>query len=153
MKRWKPTQKKTDEKMYKFDRKMANYSKKTYEKMDTLLRTVGTQLHGMNSTIVKMKEKEDDSYRQINEIITNIEKKILDMDEKYENKNEEPRGTHVDRNQVKAVITGFHNETSESEVIQLLTESITEIGMTIENVRTECPAKPITHCFHSLQER
>ena len=35
----------------------------------------------MNSTIVKMKE-EDDRYRQISERITNIEKKILDMDEK-----------------------------------------------------------------------
>ena len=71
--------------MDKFDRKMENCSKKTDEKMDTFLRTitdtVGTQLHGMNSTIVKMKEEEDDRYRQINERITNIEKKILDMDE------------------------------------------------------------------------
>ena len=31
------------------------------------------------------------------------------------------------------MITGFHNETSEPEVIQLLGESITEIGMTMEN--------------------
>ena len=53
----------------------------------------------------------------------------------------------MDRNQGKAVITGFHNETSESEVIQLLKESTTEIGMTIENARIECPAKPITHAF------
>ena len=45
------------------------------------------------------------------------------------------------------MITGFHSETSESEVIQLLKESITEIGMTIENARIECPAKPITHAF------
>ena len=35
----------------------------------------------MNSTIVKMKE-EDDRYKQISEIIMNMEKKILDMDEK-----------------------------------------------------------------------
>ena len=39
----------------------------------------------------------------------------------------------MDRNQGKAVITGFHSETSESEVIRLVKESITEIGMTIEN--------------------
>ena len=26
-------------------------------------------------------------------------------------------------------------------------ETITEIGMSIENVRIECPAKPITHAF------
>ena len=45
------------------------------------------------------------------------------------------------------MITGFHSETSESEVIQLLKETITEIGMTIENARIECSAKPITHAF------
>ena len=45
------------------------------------------------------------------------------------------------------MITGFHNETSEPEVKQLLKESITEIGMTIENARIESPAKPITHAF------
>ena len=136
--------KKADEKMDKFDRKMENCWKKTDEKVDTFLRTiadtVGTQLHGMNSTIVKMKEEEDDRYRQINE-------KTRILKRKYENRQEEPRGTHVDRNQGKAVITGFHNETSESEVIQLLEQSITEIGMTIENTRVECAAKPITHVF------
>ena len=41
----------------------------------------------------------------------------------------------------------FHSETSESEVIQLLKKSITGIGMTIENARIECSAKPITHAF------
>ena len=51
------------------------------------------------------------------------------------------------RNQGKAVVTGFHSETSEPEVIQLLKESMTEIGMTIENARIECTAKPITHAF------
>ena len=46
--------------------------------------SVGTQLHGMNSTIVKMKEEEDDRYKQISERIMNMEKKILDIDEKCE---------------------------------------------------------------------
>ena len=50
-------------------------------------------------------------------------------------------------NQGKAVITGFHSETSEPDVIQLLKESKPEIGMTMENGRIECPAKPITHAF------
>ena len=63
---------------------MEIYSRKTDEKMDTFLQTitdsVGTQFHGMNSTIVKMK---DDRYKQISEIIMNKEKKILDIDEKY----------------------------------------------------------------------
>ena len=100
----------------------------------------------MNSSIVKM-EEEDDRYKQFNERITNMERKILDMDEKYENRSEEPRGAHVDQNQDKAVMTGFHSETSEPEAIQLLKESLTEIAMTIENARMECLAKPITHAF------
>ena len=74
----------------------------------------------MNSTIMKMKEEEDDRYKQISERIMNTEKKILDIDEKCENTSDEPRGAHGDQNQGKAVITGFHSETSESEVVQLL---------------------------------
>ena len=99
---------------------------------------VGAQLHGMNPIIVKMNE-EDDRNKQISEGITNIEE--------YENRSDEPWGAHVDQNEGKAVITGFHSETSEPEVIQLLKESITEIGMRIENARIECPAKPNTHAF------
>ena len=54
---------------------MEIHSRKTDEKMDNFLQTitdsVGEQLHGMNSTIVKMKE-EDDRYKQISEIIMNM---------------------------------------------------------------------------------
>ena len=107
--------------------------------------SVGTQLQRMNSSIVKMKEEEDDRYMQFNERITNMERKIFDMDGKYENRSDEPRGAQVDQNQGKAVTTGFHSETSEPEVIQLLKESITDIGMTIDNARIERTAKPITY--------
>ena len=79
----------------------------------------------MNSTIAKMKEEEDDRYKRISERIMNMEKKNLDIDEKDENRSDEPRGAHVDQNQGKAVIKGFHSETSEPEVIQFLKESIT----------------------------
>ena len=107
------------------DEKMESYSRKTDEKMEKFLQqisdTVGAQLHGMNSAIVKMIEEEDDRYKRINERFT---------------------GAHVERN-----LTGFHNETSEPEVIQLPTESVTEIGMMMENVRNECFARPITHAF------
>ena len=96
---------------------------------------------------MKMKEEGDDRYKQINERFTDAEKQILDIGKKYENKIEESKGAHVDRNQGKVVITGFRSETSEPEVIQLLKESITEIGMAMENVRVECSAKPITHAF------
>ena len=69
------------------------------------------------------------------------------MDEKYENQSEETKGTNVDQNQGKAVVTGFHRETSESEVTQLLKELIIEVGMDIGSARIECPAKPITYAF------
>ena len=78
-----------------------------------------------------MKE-EDDRFKQICERITNMGKEILDVAEKYENRSDEPMGAHGDQNLGKAVIRGFHSETSESEVIQLLKETITEKGMTIE---------------------
>ena len=50
-------------------------------------------------------------------------------------------------NQCETVITGFHSETTESEVIQLLKEMINEIGMDFGSARIECLAKPITHAF------
>ena len=59
-----------------------------------------------------------------------MEKKILDMEENLK--------TEV-TNQAE------HMETRNKVVIQLLKATITEIGMTIENARIECPAKPITH--------
>ena len=73
------------------------------EKMEKFLQkitdSVGKQLHGMNSTIVKMKE--DDRYKQISEIIMNMEKKTLDIDEKCENRSDETKGAHT--RQVKRV--------------------------------------------------
>ena len=53
--------------------------------------SVGAQLHGMNSSIVKMKEEGDDRYKKISERITNIEKKILDMDENMKTRMKNPR--------------------------------------------------------------
>ena len=101
----------------------------------------------MNSSIVKMKEQGDDRYKQFNERITNFERKILDMDGKYENRSEVIKQEHVDENQGKTVITRFHSETTESEVTQLLKELINEVGMDFGNARIECTAKPITHAF------
>ena len=139
--------KKADEKMDNFDDTKEKYSKKTDEKLDKFLQTVndsvGTQLHGMNTTIAKMKE-DDDRYKQINERIANVEKNISDTDEKCENRSDEPRRAHDDQNQSKAVVTGFHSETSESEVEELMKETVTEMGVSVENARIECPAKPIT---------
>ena len=127
-----------DEKQKKFDERLDNYTKKADDMMDKFLQitsSVGTQIQGMNSSIVKMKE-EDDRYKQFNERITSKEK-ILDMDDKYENRSEETKGEHVDQNQGKAVVTGFHSETTESGVTQLLKESINEVGMDIGSARIE----------------
>ena len=129
---------------------MLSYSRKADEMRRKFLQitsSVGNQIQGMNSSIVKMNEEGDDRYKQFNERITNIERKILDMDEKYENRSEVTKVEHVDQNQGKAVVTGFHSETTESEVTQLLKESINELEMDIGNARIECTAKPITHAF------
>ena len=133
----------------KADEKMENFSRKADEMMEKFLQitsSVGNQIQGMNSSIVKMKEEGDDRYKQFNERITNIERKILDM-VKNENRSEVTKGEHVDQNQGKAVVTEFHSETTESEVTQLLKESINEVGTDIGNARIECPAKPTTHAF------
>ena len=66
---------------------------------------------------------------------------------KGENRNDEPNRAQDDLNQGKAAVTGFHSDTSESEVEQLLKETIAETGMSTENARIECLAKPITHAF------
>ena len=67
--------------------------------MDKLLQkitdSVGTRLHGMNSTIVKMKKEEDDRYKQISERIMNMEKKILDIDENTKTEVTNP-GEHME---------------------------------------------------------
>ena len=115
--------KRSDEKMESYsrktDEKMENFSRKADDMLEKFLQvtsTVGNQIQGMKSSIVKMKEEGDDRYKQYNERITNIERKILDMDEKYENRSEVIKREHVGENQGKTVITGFHSETTESEI-------------------------------------
>ena len=107
----------------------------------------------MNTTITKMKEEDDDRHKHINERITSMYRKIFDVDEKCENRRVERRRAHEDQNQGKAVVTGFHSETSESEVDKLLKETITEMGMSIENARIELVCKTNYTCLHPLQER
>ena len=58
--------------------------------------TVGSQIQGMKSSIVSMQEmnekiKEDgeNKFNQFDERITNMERQILDMDEKYEYRSED----------------------------------------------------------------
>ena len=50
-----------------------------------------------------------------------------------------------DQNTGRAEATGFHDDTTEQEVEQLLKDAITEIGMSVEGVKIKYPVKPITH--------
>ena len=64
---------------------MENFSRKADEMLEKFLQvtsTVGNQIQGMNSSIVKMKDEGDDRYKQFNEIITEYRKKILRIKEK-----------------------------------------------------------------------
>ena len=152
----------------KTDEKIESYSKNTDERMNDLSRiaeemlekcmmvtnTVGSQIQGMKTSIVsiqemneKTKEEGENKFNQFDERITNMERKILDMHEKYEHRSEDNNKEHVDENQRKTVIIGFHSETTESEVTKLLREMINEIGMDFGRAKVECPAKPITHAF------
>ena len=137
------------------DDKLESYSKRTDEKMDsfpqTITNSVGTQLGGVNSTMEKMKEEGEERYKQINERIANMEKKFSMIDEANEIKADDSSKVHEDQNHGGAVATGFHGDTSEQEIERLLRETITEIGMSHENARIECPAKPITHAFIHLK--
>ena len=164
--------KKSDEKMdsysRKTDEKIESYSKRNEERMndfsskaDDLLEkfmkitnTVGNQIHGMNSSIVKlqetsekMKEEGENKFNKIDERFMVMEKKILDMDKKYENRSGENKQENVNANQSETVITGLHSETTESEVTDTLREMMNEIGMDFGSVKLACPAKPITHAF------
>ena len=76
-----------------------------------------------------------------------MENKFSMIDETSEFKADGPSKVHDDQNHDKAVATGFHGETSEQELEQLLRETTVEIGMSTENAKIECPAKPITHAF------
>ena len=52
-----------------------------------------------------------------------------------------------DQNHGKAEATGFHGDSIEQEVEQLLRETVAEIGMSTENVKIKCLAKPIAYAF------
>ena len=110
MTRLKPT-KKTD-----MLTKMKNYSKKTDETMDTF--SADNQRYSRNTTIAKMKRRRQTQANQRKN--HEYGKEILDIDENVKTEATNPRGAHGDQNQGQAVITGFHSETSESEVVHLL---------------------------------
>ena len=112
--------------------------------------TVGTQIQGMNSSIVKlhetnekMKEEGENKLNKIDERLMDMEKKILDLDKNMKTEAK----TNVIANQSETVMTGLHKEATESEVAVMLKEMMKEIEMEFKKVKLVCPAKPITHAF------
>ena len=80
-----------------------------------------------------------------------MEKKFSMKDETNEITTDDSNKVYEDQNHGRAVATGFHGDASEQEIERLLRVTITEIGISNENARIECPAKTITHAFIYLK--
>ena len=123
------------------------------EKFMKITNTVGTQIQGMNSSIVKLQETNEkmkegeNKFNRIDEGFMDMEKKILDLDKKYENRSEENKQENMNANQSETVKTGLHSETTESEVTDMLKEIMNDIGMDFGSVKLACLTKPIIHAF------
>ena len=141
----------------KNEEKMIDFSKKADDLMERFMfmtNSVGTQIQGMNSSIVKlhetnekMKEEGENKFNKIDERFKDMEKRMMDLDKKYKNRSDDERNGSVIANQGETVIAGLHKETSEFEVAGTLKEMIKEIAMDYEKVKLVCLAKPITHAF------
>ena len=118
--------------------------------MDKFLQSIttsfGVQLREMNTTIEKMKD-DGDRYNQVDERVANMEKKFSMIDETSEIIADESNKVHEDQNHGEAEATGFHCDSSEQEVGQLLREAIIEIGMSTENVMIKCLVTPVSYSF------
>ena len=75
------------------------------------------------------------------------------MDEKYEHRSEDNKKEHVDENQGKTVITGFHSETTESEVTQLLREMINEIAHALIHFMNDGDRNKFVRSANMLKKR
>ena len=87
---------------------MNDFSRKAdelLERFKLVTSTVGSQIQGINSSIVKMqetnekmKEEGENKFNQFDERIMDMERKILDMDKKYEHRSEDNKQEHVNAN-------------------------------------------------------
>ena len=68
--------------------------------------------------------------------------------------NDNGRGNYSqeDQNARRAVVTGFHDDTTAQEVQDMLKEIITTIGKRMGHIQIKCPAKPITHAFLQFKD-
>ena len=114
---------------------MEQFSKRSNEKNGRFLEkigrkdgTLGAFIHElsrlsntrMNSTFEKMKDEGDDRNNKIDEIIATMEKKFSMIEEPGKTKTREYHKVQEDQNHGKDVATGFHEDSTEQEVEQLL---------------------------------
>ena len=90
-----------------------------------------------------MEEDSDDRYSIMNEKITTVEKRMTMLEDPNnsgsERKANDMEGTKAqeEQNQRRAVVTGFHDDTTEQEVQDILKETITTIGMSTDRSRMQ----------------
>ena len=100
----------------------------------------------MQETNEKMKEEGGSKFNQFDERIMNMERKILDMDKKYEHRSEDNKQEHVNGNQGETVKLDSTVK-RQSWKSYLLREMINEIEIHFGSTRIEYSAKTITHVF------
>ena len=122
--------------------------------------SVGTQIQGMNSSIVKlhetnekMKEEGENKFNKIDERFKDMEKKMMDLDKKYENRSDDERNGSVIANQGETVIAGLHKETTESEVADTLKEMIKRNWNGLRESETCLSCQTNHACLRLFRER
>ena len=142
---------------------MDDFSKKADEMLKKFMlvtNTVVSQIQGVTSSIVSMQEMNEKwkQKRKTSSIISTKDLRIW-KDKSWtwtKNTSTEVKTTkkkHVDENQGKTVITGFHSETTESEVTQLLRGTDKRNRNGLRKCKNCFHRKTDHSCFHSLHER
>ena len=127
-------------------REIDSASRRTDDRMELVLETGNAQLTGMNTTIKNMSAEGDARFTAIEARFARLE----DADKRTNTKNlsvDELHQLQEDQNKTRAEAAGFHENTTEQEAKDLLANTITEAGMSLERVHIKCPAKPITQAF------
>ena len=132
--------------------KMQLMTKKTNE-----TKPVGSQLQGMNTTIGKMTVEFEDNYRRMDERITSMEQRMAMLEDPQRRRSEtkahymEGITSQENQNQRRAVVKGFHDDTTAQEVQDMLKEIITTIGKPMDQIQIKCPAKADHACVLAIQ--
>ena len=73
------------------------------------------------------------------------------MNETTTNVADESLRKHNIQDDTKVVATGSHDDTTEDEVKKILTSIVVVRGISKENMKVKCPAKPITPAFPQVE--